>query len=368
MERPAAGRRRPWAARLRPALSVPASALVALSLSCLLGTGSSARVMSDVEVLRAVGGLPAHLVGMFEDAVGFAQTAAGQYVVLDRRAHTVYAVDEARTSARKILQVGFEEGRVLRPAVLALSRDDIFAVADAPGGLERVQYFAMDGSFIGGFYLSTQKTLSAWLVADRLVLSGVGSMSFTGRTFLINRPESGALISEYETDGSVARQIGTLRITGHEADRELHLRLNLGLPLAAPDGGYYFIFQTGVPMFRKYDAAGRLVFERHIEGVELDGLIQSLPTEWPRRETGGGLHPVVPPLVRAAAVDPSGRLWVSLTVPFTYVYDSRGEKVKVVQFYAAGTMSPESLFFSPRGRLLVTPGCYEFAVPQIPEP
>jgi hypothetical protein len=34
-----------------------------------------------------------------------------------------------------VIVVGFEEGKVLAPGVLALSKDDIFAVADAPGGL-----------------------------------------------------------------------------------------------------------------------------------------------------------------------------------------------------------------------------------------
>ena len=43
-----------------------------------------------------------------------------------------------------------------------------------------------------------------------------------------------------------------------------------------PRGGFYFVFQAGVPMFRKYDGGGRLVFERHIEGVELDRAIAGL--------------------------------------------------------------------------------------------
>ena len=46
--------------------------------------------------------------------------------------------------------------------------------------------------------------------------------------------------------------------------------MNVGLPLGAPGGGFYFVFMAGVPMFRKYDAHGRLLFERHIEGPELD--------------------------------------------------------------------------------------------------
>ena len=59
-------------------------------------------------------------------------------------------------------------------------------------------------------------------------------------------------------------------------------------------------------------------------------------------------------------VDASGKLWVSLTVPYTYVYDADGDKVRTVQFAGAGTISPTSLFFTRDGRLLVTPGCYEF--------
>ena len=67
-------------------------------------------------------------------------------------------------------------------------------------------------------------------------------------------------------------------------------------------------------------------------------------------------------MVRAAAVAPNGDLWVSLRVPYTYVYDRNGEKVRTVQFHAAGTVSPDSLFFESRDRLLVTPGCYIFTV------
>jgi hypothetical protein len=66
--------------------------------------------------------------------------------------------------------------------------------------------------------------------------------------------------------------------------------------------------------------------------------------------------------VRAAAVDPGGRLWVSFVVPYTYVHDGLGEKIRTVQFQAAGLVSPSSLHFPSPGRVLVTPGCFEFAV------
>ena len=45
-------------------------------------------------------------------------------------------------------------------------------------------------------------------------------------------------------------------------------------------------------------------------------------------------------------------------------YDRDGEKLRTVQFKAVtGPLQPNSLFFTKDGRLLVTPGCYEFRVP-----
>jgi hypothetical protein len=42
------------------------------------------------------------------------------------------------------------------------------------------------------------------------------------------------------------------------------------------------------------------------------------------------------------------------------VYDAHGDKARTVQFMGAGIITPTSLFFTRTGRLLVTPGCYEF--------
>jgi hypothetical protein len=115
-------------------------------------------------------------------------------------------------------------------------------------------------------------------------------------------------------------------------------------------------------MFRKYDQRGRLLFERHIEGVELDPLIAALPTVWPRRPDAGARRevPLVTPVVGTAAVDPAGNLWVALGQPFTYVYDGDGIRTRVVQFRGAGIIAPASLFFTSASRVIVAPGCYEF--------
>jgi hypothetical protein len=135
--------------------------------------------------------------------------------------------------------------------------------------------------------------------------------------------------------------------------------LNSGFPLVDPLGGFYFVFQAGEPVFRKFDGDGNLLFERRIQGLEIDDFVSKLPSRWPRREDE---VPLVTPTIRAAAVDRRGRLWMSFVVPYTYVFDPQGDKIRVVQFRAAGVLSPDSLFFGPTGQLLVTPGLYEFRV------
>ena len=43
---------------------------------------------------------------------------------------------------------------------------------------------------------------------------------------------------------------------------------------------FFLVFQTGEPVFQKYDAAGTLVFERRVQGREIDDFVNALPTTW----------------------------------------------------------------------------------------
>jgi hypothetical protein len=315
---------------------------------------------SSVETLRSISGLPPGIVGLFSEPIAFQQARSGQYFVLDRRGHTVYGIDAAMTTSWTIVQIGQETGRIIEPTAFDLEpTQSTFVVADAPDGRERVQIFGSGGRLLGGFTLPGRAEIRVAL--NGLALSGVASLRYTGHSVVMSQPEAGALFSEFDLTGAIVSHIGTLRLTGQEGDRDVHLALNAGIPLVNPRGGYLFVFQSGTPMFRKYDDRGILVFERHIEGPELDGALLTLPTRWPRRKTGEGREiPIVPPLVRAAAVDPGGNLWISLAVPYTYVYNPAGEKIRTIQFRAAGIIAATSLFFTTTGTLLVTPGCYEF--------
>jgi hypothetical protein len=311
------------------------------------------------EVLRSVAAIPAELAGKFREPIGFQQALSGQYFVFDRRAHTVYGIDEDRTSVWEIVKIGFEAGRIIDPTAFSVEPNGTFVVADAPNGRERVQIFSAAGFRLGGFTLPGRSRPRVQF--GGFVLNGIGSLQYTGSSILMSQPETGALIAEYTLSGGVNRTFGNLRSTSHEDDTELHLALNSGFPLIDPEGGFVFVFQTGQPMFRRYDRAGLLLYERHIEGREIDEAIAKLPTAWPRRTTSEGEMPLVTPTVRTAAVDPAGNLWVSfVAVPYTYVYDRDGDKIRTVQFRGAGVISPAGLFFGHNGRLLVTPGLYEF--------
>jgi hypothetical protein len=311
-----------------------------------------------VDVLRSVGAIPPQIVGEFQEPVAFQQAANGQYFVFDRRGHTVYGIDEKRTAAWKLIQIGSEMGRVIEPGAFDLAPNGTFAVADAPRGIERIQIFGPGGNVVGGFTLPGRS--DARVTIGTLVLNGVGSLQYTGSSFLVSHPEAGWLFTEYAPSGAAIRSIGSLRPTGFEQDRDLHLAMNAGLPIVDPTGGFFYVFLAGTPMFRKYDANGALVFERHVQGREIDEHLRNMPTKWPRRKVEDREVPFVIPNVRAAAADPKGQLWISLTLPYTYVYDTHGDKARTVQFQAAGVISPTSLFFARGGRLLVTPGCYEF--------
>jgi hypothetical protein len=312
------------------------------------------------EVLRSVDAIPAHVAGRFRDPFGFERSASGQYFVFDRRSQIVFGVDARGETAWEIVHIGNEPGRILNPFAFAVAPDGTFAVGDAPNNQERIQIFTPAGFRIGGFTLPGQAR--ARITLDGLVLNGIGSLQYTGSSIFLSQPETGGLVNEYSLTGAPIRSFGELRKTGHEDDAAVHAALNIGLPLVDPKGGFFFVFQTGEPMFRKYDAAGRLVFERRIQGREIDGFISRLPTLWPKRAPASGEIPFLTPTIRAAAVDASGHLWASFAEPVTYEFDADGDKIRAVQFRAAGIISPNHMSFDEKGRMLVTPGLYVFAV------
>src|SRR5258708_1930294 len=321
---------------------------------CLVLAATLTAIQPDV--IRSSNAVPAHVAGRFREVAGFQQSASGQYFVFDRRGHRVYGLDDQQSSSWEIIQIGAESGRIIDPTAFAVAADGTFVVADVPDKRERIQIFRPAGLRIGGFMM--RGSVKDRVILGNSVLNGIGSLQYTGPSILLSQPETGGLIAEYTLQGGVNRLIGTLRRTGHEDDPEVHLALNSGIPLVDPTGGFFFVFETGEPMFQKYDGGGHLIVERRIVGPEIDRALAEQPTTWPKRKTSEGELPLVTPFIRAAAVDPTGKLWISFVVPYTYVYDRDGDKIRAVEFHAAGPTAPNSLFFGRRGRTLTTPGLF----------
>ena len=326
---------------------------------CVITTPNAS---DHVEILNATRGLPPHVVGQFRQPSVFQQTSNGLYLVFDRRGHTIYRVERDRETVTALVEIGSELGRIIGARSFDLDENtNRFAVADAPNGRERIQIFDIDGSPVRNFTLPGRARPR--ITFDDSVLSGVGTVEFTGREILMNQPELGGLITRFSLHGTPFHTFGVFRDTGHETERDVHLALNSGIPLTSNDGGFYFVFHAGVPLLRKYDASGEFLFERRIQGVELDPIVNTLPTQWSNRPSNGASEiPLIRPSVRTAAVDRNNNLWVVLTTPFIYVYDSDGEKIRTISLRAAGLLQPSSLFFPDNTRMLVAPGCFEFKV------
>jgi hypothetical protein len=321
----------------------------------LLATLLTAPRALEVEERRATGSLAPHLAASFDEIAACQVSSSGEYLIFDRRAHAVYTIARGSDAPKRIVQIGSESGRIIRPTAFDSAEDGSFVIADAPGDRQRVQFFAASGTSLGGFTMPGRGV--PLITLGELVLSGLGALEYTGQSVLISQPELGSLVVEYVPTGSPLRTFGELRQTGQENDPQVHAALNVGIVLRIPKGGYYFVFLSGVPVFRKYDPAGNLVFERHIEGLEIDPYIKRLPTSWPRKR---GEFPLVPAMIRTAAVDSDGNLWISLAAPYTYVYDASGDKRYTLQFRGAGIISPISFFFTRDRRIVITPGCYAF--------
>jgi hypothetical protein len=329
-------------------------------------TSGSASVLTQTinrrtQRLQAIDSLPAHIVGRLREPLACARTERGPYYLFDRRGHAVHTFNPADQTFRTLVDIGGEDGKVLEPSGFSLAPDGSFAVSDAPGGRARVQIIGPAGLRRHAF--ARPRTVVTRLRIGPLALGGAGSLHFTGDRVVVSEPESGWLITELDLDGTPVRSLGRLRPTGQEHDPELHLALNAGVVCPDGSGGWWFVFLAGTPTLRRYEATGRLVFERVLQGPELDAVVAAQPQRWPRRTVEGREVPLVIPTVRAAAAAPDGALWVSFVVPVTYVIAPDGEKVCTVTFDAGGEVAPTSLSFPSRDTVMVTPSCALFQIP-----
>ena len=150
-----------------------------------------------VETLRSVAALPAHLAASFREPDGFVELRSGEYLVADRRGHTVYLVARDMGSAQPVVRIGQEPGNILRPFGFDVDRDaGLIVIGDSPGPTDRIQVFTTSGSRVAGFTLPPRS--GPQLRMDGYVINGVTALRATPtHTVLVNRPDTGVLITEY---------------------------------------------------------------------------------------------------------------------------------------------------------------------------
>src|SRR4029079_4041877 len=139
----------------------------------------------DVEERRATGSLPAHVAAAFDEMAACTLSPAGEYLTCDTRARAVYTIAKGAEAPKRIVQIGSETGRIMRPTAFNSAPDGSFVVADAPGDQQRVQFFSATGTSLGGFTMPGRGVPQITL--GDLVLSGLGTLEYTGQTVLISQ-------------------------------------------------------------------------------------------------------------------------------------------------------------------------------------
>ena len=216
----------------------------------------------------------------------------------------------------------------------------------------------------GGFFLPGRG--ASRVVLGSLSLNGVGTLSFNGRIAADEPSRNGMADDGVRLDG-YADAIDRAAAEDRPRSRSRSAsRAELGHPDRRSETAVFSSCSwPAQPAFRKYDDKGALIYERIVQGREIDPLVAAIPDRWPRRSAGE--LPLVAPMVRTAAVDRSGRLWISFVIPFSYVYDAGGEKIQdrpvprrreSCRRPASGS-TKRAGFWSHQGVMNSTPGCHD---------
>src|SRR5580765_5195970 len=148
-------------------------------------------VRPDLEVLIAARGLPTAFTSQLLDSIGYAETGAGESLVLDRRSHVVWAVDAKRVTWRKVVLAGQKLGQVEFPTALAVGPDDQFVVADVSQGADRLQWFDLAGHMTGAFWLPDRHAPP--MIVLSVIFNGIGALHFARDSFYVGYPFRGSL-------------------------------------------------------------------------------------------------------------------------------------------------------------------------------
>jgi len=260
----------------------------------------------------------------------------GLYYVSDRTRNSIVVVNQRFEIQRLIGGIGSAPGRLFRPGYIDISQDGLIYVQD--GGNERIQCFAVDGSYLGSFPTRSYMGMAAGL----------------NNEIYLGQPENGALVSVYSRDGKHLRSFGKLKtyseLMGQEfqdLDEQYARAANRVRLFVDHDGSTLVSFMLA-PLLQKYSPEGKLVFEVRLDGPEIDVLRQ---TPGLLTMSMDGFAETI--LALEAIALPNGEINVVLTDGSIYVADKNGQRQRVIHPQTGQTFTPEMTGTTPTGALLI---------------
>jgi hypothetical protein len=250
---------------------------------------------------------------------------------------------------KEIGGIGSAPGRLFRPGAIDVSEDGIIYVQD--GGNERIQSFRIDGTHLAVF--STEQYM--------------GFAAGSEGEIYLGQPENGALISVYSRDGKRLRSFGQLKLYSDlhgeqfkDQNEEFSNGINRVRLSVDKDGNILVSFML-IPLIQKYTRNGQLLFERKLEGPEIETLTQA-----PGGRLTMSMDGFTQEIIALEAVPrPNGEIGVVLTDRSIYIADQSGKRLRVLHPRVETNFTPEMTGVTPAGELMVIGlnprNCYRLA-------
>lgn len=280
--------------------------------------------MEDAEAPSSLRGTPVSLEEMFRSvslSVYDVTSFGSRYYISDARANRVLVVNDKMQAEKSIGRIGSGPGELIHPGNIGVAGDGTLFVHD--GGNERIERFSVNGDYLGEFPVGTYE--------------GFGVSN--AKEIYLGQPENGSLVTVYSETGERLRSFGKLKkfseVYGRQyADKDELYRVAVNrVRLFVDRAGNVYVSFMLAPIIQKYDSTGALLFERRLEGEEIDDLTDILlnNTHFKYLSTSkDGLEArfiTLDPVVEPA----TGNIYVLLPSGLIYVADSEGRKLSLLR-------------------------------------
>ncbi|MEO0247969.1 MAG: NHL repeat-containing protein [candidate division WOR-3 bacterium] len=272
----------------------------------------------------------------------------GEYYVTDMKGNRILVFNRQGKLRRTIGVVGSGPGELLRPAELAISKDDLIHVLE--GGNERVQIMTLEGKYVNHFPIG---------YTQGFAISSKGEIFF-------GQPEKGKLISVYSRRGQLIKSFGDLRKVSDfygqayaQKNKVYELLINRVDICIDRSDNVYATFRFA-PVLQKYDPNGRLLWEVRLQGSDIDTLVNLFLTDEKNRKfirigTDGQHANLV--LLNAVVNQHTGNICVLLPNKVLYVLDGQGKRLHSFDLVPADPKDrdvwPEGLTLNASGEIVL---------------